>query len=89
LSTLDLKNDYWQVELQPNSKENTALSTGQGLWHFTIMPFCNGNAPAMYQRLMKTVLTGLTYVSRLVYLDDVIVIGGTFQERLFNLRKVF
>jgi hypothetical protein len=27
--------------------------------------------------------------SCLVYVDDVIVIGGTFQEHLLNLRKVF
>ena len=38
---------------------------------------------------MESVLRGLTYEACLVYLDDVIVNGRTFQEQLYNLRKVF
>jgi len=38
---------------------------------------------------MESVLRGLTYEACLVYLDDVIVIGRTFQEQLDNLQKVF
>jgi hypothetical protein len=53
------------------------------------MPFGLCNAPATFERLMETVLRGLTYDSCLVYLDDVIVIGRTFQEHIFNFRKVF
>jgi len=37
---------------------------------------------------MECVLRGLTYDACLVYLDDVIVIGGRFQEQLGNLRSV-
>jgi hypothetical protein len=35
---------------------------------------------------MESVLRGLTYEACLVYLDDVIVIGRTFQEQLDNLQ---
>jgi hypothetical protein len=87
-STLDLKSGYWQVDLHPD-KAKTAFSTGQGLWQFTVMPFGLCNAPATFEKLMDTVLRGLTYELCLVYLDDVIVIGRTFQELLLNLRKVF
>jgi hypothetical protein len=51
------------------------------------MPFGLCNAPATFEKLMGTVLRGLTYISCLVYLD-MIVIGRTFQEHLLNLRKV-
>lgn len=40
-------------------------------------------------RIMETVLTGLTYKTCLVNLNDVTVIGRTFQEHSINLRKVF
>lgn len=38
---------------------------------------------------METFLRGLTYETRLVYQDDVIMIGRTFQEHLLNLRRMF
>jgi hypothetical protein len=88
-STLDLKSGYWQVDVHLDDKEKTEFSTGQGLWQFTVMHFGLGNAPATFERLMETVLRGLTFESCLVYLDDVIVIGSTFEEHLLNLRKVF
>jgi hypothetical protein len=86
-STLNLKCGYWQVEVHPDDKEKTAFSTGQGIWHFTVMPFGLYNAPATFEGLMETVLRGLTYDSCLVYLDNVIIIGHIFQEHI-NLRKV-
>jgi len=78
-STLDLKSKYWQVAMHPEDKEKTAFSTGQGLWQFTLC-----KAPATFERLMQSVLRGLTYDGCLVYLDDIIVTGHTFQEQLDN-----
>lgn len=38
---------------------------------------------------MEVVLSGLQWERCLVYFDDVIVFGKTFQETLVNLAKVF
>ncbi|GBN99165.1 Retrovirus-related Pol polyprotein from transposon 297, partial [Araneus ventricosus] len=88
-STLDLKSGYWQVEIQPEDKEKSAFTTGQGLWQFKVMPFGLCNAPATFKRLMETVLRGFTSEACLVYLDDIIIAGRTFEEHLHNIRKVF
>jgi RNase H-like domain found in reverse transcriptase/Reverse transcriptase (RNA-dependent DNA polymerase)/Integrase zinc binding domain/Integrase core domain/gag-polyprotein putative aspartyl protease len=88
-STLDLRSGYWQVELHPDDKEKTAFSTGNGLWQFNVMPFGLCNAPATFERLMETVLRGLDWRTCLVYLDDIIVLGKTFDEHLRNLGEVF
>ncbi|GBN93775.1 Retrovirus-related Pol polyprotein from transposon 297 [Araneus ventricosus] len=53
------------------------------------MPFGLRNAPATFERLMDTVFPGLSSEAYLVYLDDIIIIGRTFEEHLNNLRKVF
>jgi hypothetical protein len=88
-STLDLKNRCWQVDVHPDDKDKTAFLAGQVLWQFTVVPFGLCNAPATFERLMETVLRGLTYNSCLVYLDDVILVGHTCQEHLLNLWEVF
>ncbi|GFV94884.1 retrovirus-related Pol polyprotein from transposon 297 [Trichonephila clavipes] len=87
-STLDLKSGYWQVEIHPEDREKTAFTSGQGLWQFKVMPFGLCNAPATFERLMETVLKGLTFEACLIYLDDIIIGGRTFEEHLQNIRKV-
>ncbi|GFU58770.1 hypothetical protein TNCV_3089111 [Trichonephila clavipes] len=87
-STLDLKSGYWQVEVHPEDREKTAFTSGQGLWQFKVMPFGLCNAPATFERLMETVLKGLTFEACLIYLNDVIIGGRTFEEHLQNIRKV-
>ncbi|GBM86428.1 Transposon Ty3-I Gag-Pol polyprotein [Araneus ventricosus] len=86
-TTLDLKSGYWQIEIRPEDREKTAFTTGQGLWQFKVMPFGLCNAPATFERLMETVLRGLSSEACLVYLDDIIIVGRTFEEHLNNLRK--
>ncbi|GFY29442.1 retrovirus-related Pol polyprotein from transposon 412 [Trichonephila clavipes] len=87
-STLDLKSGYWQVEIHPEDREKTAFTSGQGLWQFKVMPFGLCNAPATFERLMETMLKGLTFEACLIYLDDVIIGGRTFEEHLQNIQKV-
>ncbi|GBM19405.1 Retrovirus-related Pol polyprotein from transposon 297 [Araneus ventricosus] len=72
-TTLDLKSVYWQVEIRLEDREKTAFTTGQGLWQFKVMPFGLCNAPATFERLMETVLRGLSSEACLVYLDDIII----------------
>ena len=92
-STLDLKSGYWQIRVSADSQEKTAFITHQGLYQFRVMPFGVTNAPAVFQRLMQQVLTGLQtssgndFVS--VYLDDVIVFSETLQDHTEHLRAVF
>ena len=87
-STLDLKSGYWQVEVDPQHREKTAFCTHEGLFQFNVMPFGLCNAPATFQRLMDMVLSGLQWSSCIVYIDDIIVVGRTFDEHLFNLKEV-
>ena len=53
------------------------------------MPFGLVNAPATFQRLMEVVLSDLARDVCLVYLDDILVMGKTFEEHMDHLKKVF
>ena len=90
LSTLDLKNGYWQIPLTPESRAVTAFTVpGRGLMQFTVMPFGLHSAPATFQRLMDTVLGPDLEPQVFVYLDDIIVVNRSFEEHLATLREVF
>ncbi len=52
------------------------------------MPFGLTGAPATFSRLMYKVLDGLIGKNCLVYLDDVIIFGSSFEETLENLKLV-
>lgn len=88
-STLDLTSGYWQVEMDHRDAAKTAFSTREGLFEFEVMPFGHGNGPATFESLMEQVLRGLQWRECLVYLDDVIVFGSSFEVALWNLRHVF
>ena len=87
-TTLDLATGYWQVEVAEEDQPKTAFTTPEGLFQFRVMPFGLCNAPATFQRLMDRVLDGLKWSSCLVYLDDIIIVGTSFSERLRNLAGV-
>ena len=88
-STLDLASGYWQVSLSPEARCKTAFATHSGLFQFRVMPFGLCNAPATFERLMDRVLQGLRWSRCLVYLDDIISFGTTFDDSLDNLTLIF
>ena len=52
------------------------------------MGFDLTNAPATFSRVVNFILKGLTWKIVLVFLDDILVIGKTFEEHLQNLCQV-
>ena len=88
-STLDLGSGYWQVSLSPDARCKTAFATHSGLFQVRVMPFGLCNAPATFERLMDRVLQGLRWSRCLVYLDDIISFGTTFDDALDNLTLIF
>jgi transposase InsO family protein len=86
--TMDLQSGYWQLDVHPDDKEKTAFATRTGLYEFNVLPFGLTNAPATFERVMETVLRGLHWTECLVYLDDIIVFGRTFDETMGRLTHV-
>ena len=68
-TTLDLASGFHQVPLREGDRQKTAFSTPGGHFEFCNMPMGICSAPATYQRLMNTVLSGLVGTKALIYLD--------------------
>jgi len=88
-SSLDLRQGYWQVVMDEQSSLKTAFVTRRGVFEFNVLPYGLCNAPATFQRLMDLVLSGLTWTTYLVYLDDVVVFSSTFDDHVLRLQQVF
>ena len=85
-STLDLKNGYLQVPLEPSVVPKTAVITPFGLFEFLRMPFGLKNAGMTFQRFMHRLFNGLDFV--FIYINDVLIASKSRQEHAGHLREV-
>jgi hypothetical protein len=63
VSTLDLRDGYWQTELDPGDADNTAFITRSGQCRFTVLSMGLANAPSQFQRLMYLIISGMLWDS--------------------------
>ena len=75
--------------MDPTTQEKAAFGTSSGLYEWNVMPLGLCNAPSTFERLMELVLIGLHWKTCLSYLDDVIVMAETFEQRIERLEEVF
>ena len=73
------------MELKEEDRCKTSFVSRHGQYEYVVLPMGFCNAPATFKRCMDLVLKGLRYSPLLVYLDDIIVMGSSFQEHLERL----
>lgn len=83
---LDLSQAYLQLELHPESRQYCTINTHRGLYQFTRLPFGISSAPAMFQKVMDTILQGAPQT--LCFIDDILITGSSEEEHLKNLEVV-
>ena len=83
---LDLSQAYQQLTLDESSKQYVTVNTHRGLYRYNCLPFGVASAPALFQKLMDSVLQGIPHV--ICYLDDILVTGTSDDEHLQNLETV-
>lgn len=89
ISSIDLKDAFWQIELDESSRTKTAFTVpGRPLYHFRRMPFGLCNAAQTMCRLMDKVMGGDLRDSVFVYIDDLLIVSTNFETHLTHLRTV-
>ena len=83
---LDLAHAYQQLLLDDDSRCYVTINTHKGLFRYTRLPFGVASAPAIFQRIMESILRDLPHVC--VYLDDILVTGESEAAHLCNLATV-
>ena len=86
-SKLDLASGYWQIPVAKKSRQYLAFESAKRQYRFKVMPFGIANAPAMFQKMMDSLIGDLPGVSG--YIDDVVVYSKTKEEHLKTLTELF
>ncbi|XP_046373937.2 uncharacterized protein K02A2.6-like [Haliotis rufescens] len=83
---LDMSHAYQQLVLDEESRKYVVINTHKGLFRYTRLPFGVSSAPAIFQRMIESILQGLDYSAG--YLDDIINSGINDSEHLRILDEV-
>ncbi|GFW09407.1 retrovirus-related Pol polyprotein from transposon 17.6 [Trichonephila clavipes] len=88
-TSLDLKNGFFHVPMDPNSTKYTSFVTHEGQYEFLRVPFGLSNSPSVFQRFIYTVFRKLIRDNILiVYMDDLLIPSQNEAEGLNKLRLV-
>lgn len=88
-TTLDLYSGYWQIPLAEDAREKTAFAISEGLYQFRVTPFGLSTSPAVFQRMMDTVLHDLLGDEVFCYIDDIMICTQSRERHLELLHVVF
>lgn len=88
-STLDLKNGFFHVSIEEQSRKYTAFIIPDGHYEFLRVPFGLCNSPAVFQRFINIVFRDLIRAKiMLTYMDDLIIPSSDCKNGIANLKTV-
>lgn len=85
-SVLDLKDGYWHVKLDEESKKLCTFATPFGNYRFLRLPFGIKTAPGIFQQMNYDNFGDIE--NTLIYFDDILIFGRTKKEHDAILKKV-
>ena len=85
-STLDMRNGYWQVEVEEESKKLLVFGTPYGTYTWRRLPFGLTSAPMIFQDYVMRVIGDVPNV--IVYLDDIMIATQTREQHQSLLKLV-
>ena len=89
-ASLDMREAYYQIMLDQESRDLTTFSDGISLYRFKRLPFGLSCSPAIFSRKMNEILAPLlkeNWVKN--YLDDLIVYAADYSTLLDRLHRLF
>jgi len=86
MAKLDAKTAFWQLPLAPESRRYTGFASVSGSYQYCRVPMGHCGSAQALQRFMASLLNGID--SAMVYIDDVVVFGDSWQRFRATLKAV-
>lgn len=77
-SVLDLKNGFWQLQLDRKNSDLTTFMTPFGRYRWNRVPFGINSAPELFMKSMVRIFGDIPNVE--IYFDDIFISGSTIEE---------
>lgn len=85
-SVLDLKNGFWQLQLERNSSDLTTFMTPFGRYRWNRVPFGINSAPELFMKSMVRIFGDIPNVE--IYFDDIFIAGADIEEHDATMERV-
>lgn len=87
-AVLDMTSGYHHCPLATSARPVTAFVTPEGVFQYRVLPFGLKVAPQLFQQALQHILKAQLHRACLVYLDDIIVFGDSFEQFIAHLQEV-
>ena len=85
---LHLRSGYHQIRVTEQDAWNISFKTKQGLFEWLVMSFGLCNAPKNFMRVMNDVFNPFLDDFVIVYLDNILVFSGTWDEHVRHVKQL-
>lgn len=85
---LDLKDAFNQIPVKKEHQQFTAFKCHVGVYEYKVMPFGLRNAPAVFQRMISSILGNQIGICCLAYMDDILVFSQNRDNHIRDVKSV-
>ena len=88
-TALDINSAFWHIKLEKESRKYTAFVTQKHHFQWKVLPFGLKNSPAIFQRILASILRKNNLSDFAInYLDDILIFSSSIDKHLKHVRKV-
>lgn len=85
-STLDINSAFWSIPLKVEDRKKTAFVTQENHFQWTCLPFGLKTSPAIFQRILSSIIRKHKLSNFTVnFIDDILIFSRTFTEHIEHL----
>lgn len=88
-TTLDINSAFWSIPLRIEDRRKTAFVTQEGHYQWTCLPFGLKTSPAIFQRILSSIIRKYKLSGFAVnYVDDILIFSTTFEDHINHIREL-
>lgn len=88
-TALDINSAFWSIPIRKRDRYKTGFITQDGHYQWSNMPFGLKNSPAIFQRIITSIIQKFNLNDFCtVYIDDILIFSKSFEEHLQHIERL-